>query len=422
MTEHILISPLGFSPGAISGALFGLRRGIPDKDGQVAAYPINKVVTLGTENPRVREAAGALTPLLQQVHVTYEPDYIPQAELRQADDAAATFLLRFGQILEASTGQDKVAHVVVTGGRTGMGTLASLAASLYGADHLWHLWVAETIEEKGRIGDLPQPFDQSNIYLNPPPGQYELVALPFWDMRTLHGALWDFYHTGQLSGEYERLSPVFASFRTPDLDLAHVLPACMPTYMQQEVGRILREYPDMNGAARRQAMKQVLVYMERDGLLDKLSMKNLSQALALGLPPGGVLQAGRHAPDRSGFWAFLRNNHLLIELIVAVQGHTIDTASLLEAMVKTFSVEELNTLCFKLSIRHEDLPDALTPKVRELINYVERRGSLAELVAYLQQERPQVAWLPQQAEPLAKKIPPDLFLLHALQTWLVRPK
>ncbi|RMD47959.1 MAG: SAVED domain-containing protein, partial [Candidatus Thermofonsia bacterium] len=60
---------------------------------------------------------------------------------------------------------------------------------------------------------------------------------------------------------------------------------------------------------------------------------------------------------------------------------------------ETFSLDELQTLCFTLNIPYEDLPgDSHTGKVEEIVGYMQRRQQLAALVAYGRQQRPQAAW------------------------------
>lgn len=59
-----------------------------------------------------------------------------------------------------------------------------------------------------------------------------------------------------------------------------------------------------------------------------------------------------------------------------------------------FALEEIRELCFDLSIQYEDVggSENLTEKVIALIEYVERRGRLAELVALCRELRPKVTW------------------------------
>jgi hypothetical protein len=92
-------------------------------------------------------------------------------------------------------------------------------------------------------------------------------------------------------------------------------------------------------------------------------------------------------------------------------------------MVANFDAEELNTLCFKLGIAHDDFSNARTVKAREMIGFMERHGRLAELVAHLQQERPHREWMVKEGaalktEDIVNKAKGDLFVLFGLQLWL----
>lgn len=58
-----------------------------------------------------------------------------------------------------------------------------------------------------------------------------------------------------------------------------------------------------------------------------------------------------------------------------------------------FNMRELYELCAALRIDHEEIPrETKNDFTRELIPYLERRGRLAELIAYCQRERPNVTW------------------------------
>jgi hypothetical protein len=83
--------------------------------------------------------------------------------------------------------------------------------------------------------------------------------------------------------------------------------------------------------------------------------------------------------------------------------------ALREALDQTFSKDELRTLCVDLGIDYEDIPgDGKDSLVRELVAYVERRGRLPELIAYVQRARPHLnLMLPEsRPEPLVLAPPP----------------
>ncbi len=72
---------------------------------------------------------------------------------------------------------------------------------------------------------------------------------------------------------------------------------------------------------------------------------------------------------------------------------SVDLVRLYQLLDKTFSLEELRTLCFSLGIEFDDLTgDGKGAKTRELVMYMHRRGRIADLIAKAKQERPHVSW------------------------------
>ena len=64
-----------------------------------------------------------------------------------------------------------------------------------------------------------------------------------------------------------------------------------------------------------------------------------------------------------------------------------------ENLERTFSLEELATLCFDLGLDFESLPGSdKAGKARELVTYLERRGRIPDLIAVCRARRPNVAW------------------------------
>lgn len=185
--HHVLISPLGRSPGAVSGVYFGL---------QARGTQVNEVITVGTSHQDVWRAAHVwLEPLLAaETGVVYRPRFIAGEELRGGRDDVGPFTARMGLCIQQARDAGHVVHVAVTGGRSGMGALAALAAQLYGADHLWHLWVERDIERNGTLDRLRPPAARTNVYLNPMVKEkaLKLVALPFVDLTPLHGVIRDY--------------------------------------------------------------------------------------------------------------------------------------------------------------------------------------------------------------------------------------
>ena len=198
-SHHVLISPLGRSPGAVSGVYFGLR----ERD-----TPVREVITVGTSDDDVQKAADYwLEPLFRsETGVAYRPRFITSEELQGGEQDVGPFTALMGLHIQQAREAGHVVHVAVTGGRSGMGALGALAAQLYGADHLWHLWVERAIEEGGSVDRLHPPKDCTNVYLNPTAQgkerkAWELVALPFVDLTPLHGVIRDYLLEGAVNPE-----------------------------------------------------------------------------------------------------------------------------------------------------------------------------------------------------------------------------
>lgn len=86
-------------------------------------------------------------------------------------------------------------------------------------------------------------------------------------------------------------------------------------------------------------------------------------------------------------------------------------AELRRNMEMYFSKSEIETIAFDFGIDYDNLRrDTKSHLVRDLINYMGRRGELAELVAYVRRERPRSNWpdvseLP--ADPTEYEVPPQ---------------
>lgn len=71
----------------------------------------------------------------------------------------------------------------------------------------------------------------------------------------------------------------------------------------------------------------------------------------------------------------------------------VDHPQLRDLLRRTFSLEELKSLCYyELKIDADDLPATKEPFISELIGYMERRGRFPELLAVCEKERPRYAW------------------------------
>lgn len=172
MSGHVLISPVGFSPGAVSGVYFALAK---------QEIQVDQIITVGTRHDDVRKATGTLKALFRRIDgLAYKDCYIYEKELNQK--SSGPFAARMGLYISQAHQAGKTVHVAVTGGRSGMGALAALAAQIYRADRLYHIWVREDIEREGASPNQPPTLD--NICLNPTiqDGVWDLVRLPFTDL------------------------------------------------------------------------------------------------------------------------------------------------------------------------------------------------------------------------------------------------
>lgn len=71
-----------------------------------------------------------------------------------------------------------------------------------------------------------------------------------------------------------------------------------------------------------------------------------------------------------------------------------ERSELRQALFDCFSEEELRALCFDLEVEYTQLPgQGKAAKIRDLINYMERHGQLARLVAEIQRQRPHIVWM-----------------------------
>lgn len=81
-------------------------------------------------------------------------------------------------------------------------------------------------------------------------------------------------------------------------------------------------------------------------------------------------------------------------LAVTVESHPLSSpevsqVALWKAIGKGYNVSELQALCFVLEIDYDDLPgETKTDKARELVQYADRHGIMARLVAQLMADRP----------------------------------
>jgi len=238
MTEHVLISPLGFSPGAVSGVYFALEQ---------KNIKANQIITVGTAHQGVRNAAAILNTLFRKVNdVAYKACYIDAEELcDRVGGTSGSFAARMGLYIDRAQRSGQTVHVAVTGGRSGMGALAALAAQIYRAHHLYHLWVDEEIERWGADPMRVRP-DPDNCYVNPTikgKNAWSLVSLPFLDLSDLIKDAEKYRRSGQVSANWtaERLvgeGP--AMFKA----LSYYVPAGLTIARAEELLELVAEWRD----------------------------------------------------------------------------------------------------------------------------------------------------------------------------------
>lgn len=294
----VLVTPLGFAPGAVSGAFFTLR--------QNGFRDVTTVIAVGTSHRNVLQADSYLRDILSP-EFDYRFHYIPYPEIRERDGSTNTYASHFGLALEEAqriVGGGKI-HVCVTPGRSGMGALAALATNLYGTDYLWHYWVTDEIERKGRVEQLERPFDLSNKYLNPTveEGASELVQLPFVDLRPLQTLIWQYQKTGQYPDEN---SPYFPLFSKQDMTLLQkIFPAGLTIENADRIMQIAQAYPTLSPAEQEQQWEEVIVLLAKSGVIDVATRDRIRTLVRTN--PQRVLEVLQQSPDRTGFLSRMGN-------------------------------------------------------------------------------------------------------------------
>jgi hypothetical protein len=189
---NILLSPIGRSPGAVTGIYYALAE-------QETRVQIDAVVLLSTAMPQVKEAA-------KMVKQVLGPDKVVVLPLRAAENkepshdfndeaTALSFIQLANAVLEHGNREGDRVYIGISGGRSSMGALATLSAYVYGAAGIYHLWVDEKIEAQGDITQLlnMRSSERANI-LKPPVEQRRLVSIPLAPFDTL----WDRGRLGQV--------------------------------------------------------------------------------------------------------------------------------------------------------------------------------------------------------------------------------
>jgi hypothetical protein len=307
-----LVSPLGRAPGAVSGVYFALKA--------QHSIDVAKVITIGTQHPDVLFAArNYLAPLFEGLGVDYDPIHVPAVELKGTMRNVGPYVSMVGEALQRAAVGDAKVHIAVTGGRSGMGALAALATNLYGADQMWHLWVKREIEEGGAIDHLyglhPSEF-QTSPYLNPTvegEGAYDLVNLPFLDLRPLQNLLWHYRQTGQYPDVDK---PLIRLLMHTDVErFGEVFPAGLTFEQFDEIMALARAYEPADEERRLELLMEIGAKLQEAGILEAGERQKLLDLMAVGASADDFFALARRASKgrkREGLLSWCQQNKEVI--------------------------------------------------------------------------------------------------------------
>jgi len=158
---RILLSPLGRSPGAVSGLYHALEE---------SGVSVDRLIVLATSDPAVQRSAdmlrehfydkpaGFLT--IQKISAGDDPEMVDER-------AVYGFIHRVNAVLYNARHAGDEVHIGIAGGRKSMSALATLSAYVYGAAAVYHFWVHEEIERYGDIYNLPPPGKKREWVMHP---------------------------------------------------------------------------------------------------------------------------------------------------------------------------------------------------------------------------------------------------------------
>jgi len=169
----ILLSPLGRSPGAVSGLYHALEE---------SGVSIDRLIVLATSDPAVQQSAEML-----RAHFYDKPaDFLTIQKVSTGDDpemvderAVYGFIHRVNAVLYNARHAGDEVHIGIAGGRKSMSALATLSAYVYGAAAVYHFWVHEEIERCGDIYALPPSDKKREWVMHPskyPPSEFNQLG------------------------------------------------------------------------------------------------------------------------------------------------------------------------------------------------------------------------------------------------------
>lgn len=313
--SDVLISPLGRSPGAVSGVYFALRE---------KGFNIDRVVTVGTSHPVViRASQDFLSRLFAALDVEYEAIHLEGLDFTSERKIVMLHARRMGVEIERARAAGGQVHISVTGGRSGMGALAALAAQFYGGSHLWHLSVPLEIEEMGDTEQLAGLISTSDFLASPAlnptlAGEqaYSLVSLPFSDFSGIKNLLTYYAQFGKLPDAASVAMLAFLKDAGLSVDmLRQVYPAGAAFEDLDDYFRLVERYWRASEAHTRESiLVEIGVWMQRTGILAPEDRDRLTILLHTNGSADELLQLAKK--DSTGFWAYLKQNKDQLDLVM----------------------------------------------------------------------------------------------------------
>jgi len=312
----VLISPLGRSPGAVSSIYFALRE---------KGFNVDKVVTVGTSHPLVIQASqNFLSPLFSALQVEYEALHLEGQDLTGERKIVMLHARRMGVEIERARMTGGQVHISVTGGRSGMGALAALAAQFYGASHLWHLAVPLEIESLGDVEQLAGLISTADLLssqvLNPTlAGEqaYTLVPLPFSDFSGLKSLLTYYAQYGKLPDAASVVLLAFLKDAGLSVEmLRQIYPAGASFEDLDDYFRLVERYwKEDQPRAREKIMVEMGSWMQRTGILAPEDRERLTLLLHANGSADELFRLAKK--DSTGLWAYLKENKDQLGLVMS---------------------------------------------------------------------------------------------------------
>lgn len=314
---NVLISPLGRSPGAVSGVYFALK---------AKGYQVEKVVTVGTSHPAVMQSSQHyLKPLFAALGVEYHAVHLPGLDLKHGNRVVMPHASMMGLEIENARAAGGDVHVAVTGGRSGMGALAALAAQFFGASYLWHLWVPAEIETEGDVEQLAGLISTEDLLnspvLNPTLAgdeAHDLISLPFSDLSGLKKLLTHYAATGKLPDAASLAMTVFLQDAGLSVErLRQVYPAGATfADMEDYFALVNRYWQESDPRKRENTLVEIGAWMQRTGIIESEDRENLMLLLAANGSVDDLLKMVKK--DATGIWGFLKENKDQMGILVSI--------------------------------------------------------------------------------------------------------